>query len=92
MSLRDALVGMKEAKQDLPAPPPVVPKPQVAKKAMVAAAPAKTVGKSSNPDYEPVKLYVRKKTRKDATRKWEDADGGDFSELVEHLLKKYLST
>jgi hypothetical protein len=54
-----------------------------------AASPA--TGKSSHPEYEPVKIYVRKQTRKAAWRKWEDAEGGDFSDLVQHLLTEYLS-
>ena len=40
----------------------------------------------------PVKVYVRTKVRKDATRKWEDAEGGDFSDLIERLLTEYLGT
>jgi hypothetical protein len=48
--------------------------------------------KSTNPDFEPVKIYIRKDTRKAAARLWEDRDGGDFSELVEHLLSEYLGT
>jgi hypothetical protein len=46
--------------------------------------------KSKHPDFEPVKIYVRSRTRKDATRKWEDAAGGDFSDLVEMLLQQYV--
>ena len=56
-----------------------------------AQPPARTTGKSSNPDFEAVKLYVRRQTRRAAERKWQDDTGGDFSELVEHLLSRYLS-
>jgi hypothetical protein len=51
--------------------------------------PLQGTGKSSHPDFEPVKIYIRKDTRKRAWRKWEDAAGGDFSDLVEMLLEKY---
>jgi hypothetical protein len=49
-----------------------------------------TRGKSSNPDYERLTVYVRKDTRKAAARKWEDSIGGDLSDLVQDLLTKYL--
>lgn len=63
-----------------------VPKP----KAEGAPVQTKTVGKSSNPDFEPVKVLLRKTTRKKAERKWNDAMDQDFSDLVEHLLQEYL--
>jgi hypothetical protein len=90
MSLKDALAGIKESQA--PEPPLAVSKPGTSKKTppQPPASPSKKFGKSSSPDYEPVKVYVRTKTRKDAARKWEDANGGDFSDLVEHLLTKYL--
>ena len=49
-------------------------------------------GKSNHPEFEPVKVFVRKRTHKSAKRKWEDTHGGDFSDLVEHLLEKYVTT
>jgi hypothetical protein len=51
-----------------------------------------TRGKSSNPDYEPVKVLVRSEYRIKASRKWEDEHGRnkDFSDLIEHLLTKYI--
>lgn len=52
--------------------------------------PLQKTGKSSHPDYEAVKVYVRRQTRKDAWRKWEDAQGGDFSDLMQHLLEQYV--
>ena len=36
-------------------------------------------------------VYVPTETRKKAERKWEDAGGGDLSDLAEHLLTKYLA-
>jgi hypothetical protein len=53
--------------------------------------PLRTVGKSSNPAYEPVKVYVRSEIRKKAVRKWEDEGGRDLSDLIEVLFSKYLS-
>jgi len=52
--------------------------------------PLQGTAKYNHPDFKPVKVYLRKDTRKAAERKWEDADGGDFSDLVEMLLTKYL--
>jgi hypothetical protein len=52
--------------------------------------PLQKTGKSSHPEYEAVKIYIRKQTRKDAWRKWEDANGGDFSDLMQHLLEQYV--
>jgi hypothetical protein len=51
-------------------------------------------GKSSHPDFEAFKVYLRTATKRAAARKYEDeTDGeGDFSELVEKLLAEYLST
>lgn len=48
--------------------------------------------KSKDPDYTPVKVFLRRKTHRVAARKWEDAEIGDFSDLVEHLLQCYLNT
>ena len=53
--------------------------------------PPRTTGKSSNPAYEPVKVYVRSEMRKKAVRKWEDEGGRDLSDLIEVLFSKYLS-
>ncbi len=53
--------------------------------------PPRTTGKSSNPAYEPVKVYVRSEMRKKAVRKWEDEGGRDLSDLIEVLFAKYLS-
>jgi hypothetical protein len=52
--------------------------------------PLQGTAKSSHPEYTAVKVFLRRDTHKAAGRKWEDADGGDFSDLVEQLLEKYL--
>lgn len=49
----------------------------------------KSRGKSSNPDFAPVKVLLRKNTRKLADRKWKDETGRDLSDLVERLLNDY---
>lgn len=91
MNLKDAFAGIKDAQA--PAPPgPQAPKrlsPEAPKRPGLAL---QGTAKSKHPDYEPVKIYIRKDTRKRAWRKWEDVAGGDFSELVQQLLEKYLST
>jgi hypothetical protein len=46
--------------------------------------------KSKHPEFRPVTIYIRKETHKRAGRKFEDAQGGDFSDLVQQLLEKYL--
>jgi hypothetical protein len=81
--LESAFAGIKEAQAPKPPAPQLVPAPKqpVSKSGMA---------KSTNPDFEPVKIYLRKDTRKAAARLWEDRNGGDFSELVEHLLSEYL--
>jgi hypothetical protein len=48
------------------------------------------LAKSLDPEYERVTVYVRKATRKKAWRKWEDSTDGDFSDLSEELLQRYL--
>jgi hypothetical protein len=100
MSLADAFAGMKEARE------PERPSTQVPKGASThapknsgpkleprrAPLPLQGTAKSSHPDFTAVKIFVRRETHKAAARKWQDADGGDFSDLVETLLQKYLST
>jgi hypothetical protein len=49
------------------------------------------LAKSVDPEWERRTVYVRTETRKRAERKWEDARGGDFSDLVEELLERYLN-
>lgn len=52
--------------------------------------PLQGTAKSRHPEFEAVKIYIRSRTRKAAWRKWEDANGGDFSDLVQRLLEDYL--
>ena len=84
--------ALKELRRDPPAPaavPDVKAEPPAPR---AARPPARATGKSSNPGFERLTVYVRKETKKAATRKWEDATGQDMSDLVEHLLSKYLNT
>ena len=96
MSLRDALAGVKQSqtnqdqvKTDVTAIDVQKPRP----KALGAKQPpvgSRMSGKSSNPDFEKVGVYVRTETRRKAERKWEDHAGGDLSDLIETLLSKYI--
>jgi len=48
-------------------------------------------GKRSNPNFERLTVSVKKSTRKDAQRLWEDTEPGrDMSELVERLLVNFV--
>lgn len=96
MSLRDALAGVKQSQTDQEVgaevstetmPPTPRPKTLKAKKSTLGG---RVSGKSSNPDFEKVGVYVRTETRRKAERKWEDHGGGDLSDLIETLLSKYL--
>lgn len=51
-----------------------------------------TGAKYTDPDFMQLKVYVRRKTKTAAARKWEDSGGRELSELVETLLKQYLSS
>ena len=95
MSLRDALAGVKQSqtdqdqvRTDVTATNVQTPRPKTlrAKKPPVGS---RVSGKSSNPDFEKVGVYVRTETRRKAERKWEDQAGGDLSDLIETLLSKY---
>jgi hypothetical protein len=97
MSLRDALAGVKQSQtdQDQVRPDDVIAaniqaprhKTLSAKKPPVGS---RVSGKSSNPDFEKVGVYVRTETRRKAERKWEDHAGGDLSDLIETLLSQYI--
>jgi hypothetical protein len=95
MSLASAFAGIKEARE------PERPSTQAPKRVSTqgpkleprrAPLPLQGTAKSSHPDFTAVKIFVRRQTHKTAARKWQDAEGGDFSDLVETLLQKYLST
>lgn len=102
MSLASAFAGIKEARDPLRGvmenqrPSTQVPKRPVPQGPKLeprrAPLPLQGTAKSSHPEYTAVKIFVRRETHKAAGRKWEDAEGGDFSDLVEQLLQKYLST
>lgn len=85
MSLKDAFAGLKESQAPKPLGTQV---PKIVR----AAAPIALAGtaKSRHPEFEAAKVYLRKATRKQAQRRWEDTNGGDFSDLVQHLLEEYL--
>jgi hypothetical protein len=51
--------------------------------------PGKVV-KKGNPEYRQVTSYLRRETTARALHKWRYEDGGDFSDLIEHLLAQYL--
>lgn len=103
MNLKDAFAGIREAQE--PERPgtqePKRPRTQAPRRLGAqaprhlstqapAALPLQGTAKSKHPDFEAVKIYIRSRTRKEATRKWEDAAGGDFSDLVEMLLQQYV--
>ena len=96
MSLRDALAGVKQSQTDqdqvrTDATTTNVQTPR--HKTLRAKKPpvgSRVSGKSSNPDFEKVGVYVRTETRRKAERKWEDQAGGDLSDLIETLLSKYI--
>lgn len=92
MNLRDAFDGMREA-QAAPEKPaqPVATRIKPEQTVTIRANAGKTA-KSADPDFEAVKIYIRRDTHKMARRKWEDAADGDFSELVQKLLEQYLGT
>jgi hypothetical protein len=87
--LRKAFEGMKQS------PKPERVSTQEPKRASAQGPklvrPLESTAKSRHPDYTPVKVFLRSKTHRAAGRKWEDEDIGDFSDLVELLLEKYLN-
>lgn len=96
MSLRDALAGVKQsqAEQEPIAPPAKLPTQTPRSKTGKASKPKadRVYGKSSNPEFEKIGVYVRTNTRRKAERKWEDQAGGDLSDLIETLLTKYAAS
>lgn len=100
MNLADAFAGIKESREP-ERPSTQVPKRQSAHvpersgpklEPRRAPLPLQGTAKSSHPEYTAVKIFVRRQTHKAAGRKAEDDGIGDFSDLVEGLLQKYLST
>ena len=91
MSLADAFAGIAkpaaaEAPKRLGAQ---VPK-SLGARAATPPLPLQGTAKSRHPEFEAVKVYLRRRTHKLARRKCEDEDQGDFSDLVEQLLQRYL--
>lgn len=80
------------------ASPPPSPAPVAAPPRIEAAKPETPAvrgrgGKSSDPNYSQYSVYLRKAVRKKVNRALDDADTGqDFSELVEELLEKWLTS
>lgn len=98
MSLRDALAGVKQSQTDhgqvmtseAAGTETRRPRPKTTLRTPKPPAGSRVSGKSSNPDFEKVGVYVRTETRRKAERKWEDQAGGDLSDLIETLLSKYI--
>jgi hypothetical protein len=79
----------------VPAPSPVRPPAPIRMKPakVEALAVQARSGKSSDPDYRQCSIYLRKAIRKKVGRALDDADTGqDFSELVDELLEKWLTS
>jgi hypothetical protein len=87
--LAKAFAGLKQAQEPEP-PGSQAPKSAGTHGLKLAPLPLHGTAKSRHPEYTPVKVFLRSATHKAAGRKWEDAEGGDFSDLVEQLLQKYL--
>lgn len=88
MSLANAFAGIKAAREDSAQPATPVVKTSPPRSPL----PLQGTAKSTHPEFAAVKIYLRKETRKLAERKYEDAGGGDFSDLVGMLLDQYLRT
>ena len=80
------------ASQPAPEAKAVVSKPKKPAKPQATEKATSTRGKSSNPNYEPVKVLVKTEYRTKASRKWTDEQGRgyDFSDLIEKLLIDYI--
>jgi|GraSoiStandDraft_16_1057320.scaffolds.fasta_scaffold812867_3 hypothetical protein len=54
--------------------------------------PGRPPGKRSNPNFERLTVLVKKQTRKEAQRLWEDLEPGkDMSELLERLMTEFVA-
>lgn len=81
MGLGDSFRELNAARGKVAAP--------VARK--VVPLPLQGTAKSKHPDFHKKTVYVRKRTAREAMRKFEDQDGKEFSDLVEMLLQRYVS-
>jgi hypothetical protein len=89
--LKKAFAGLREAREPEHLGPQA-PKGAATHRPTLVPLPLENTAKSRHPEYTPVKVFLRRDTHKTAVRKWEDAAGGDFSDLVEQLLRRYLGT
>jgi len=80
--------GISQRPQEVAAIEALATKPTIARPSSTQTKPVK----SRDADYVQFKVYVKKKTKTAAARKWEDQGGRDLSDLIEDLLLKYLST
>lgn len=97
MSLKDALASIPDTAKAPGFSGSQVPKRSVtaaplSRKVKPEAAPIALQGtaKSRHPEFEAKKVFLRKATAKKAGRRYEDETGGDFSDLVQELLERYL--
>lgn len=75
--------------EELTQPPPEVEPTSSAQPGRGRGRPA---GKRSNPEYEPTTVFLRKKTKRAASRRLEDIEAGlDLSDLIEKLLGDWIS-
>jgi hypothetical protein len=91
--LQKAFLGLRRSQEpERPSTPAPERKGTQGPKPGPRLAPPHVLGKakSVDPAYTAVKVFVRRETHRAAGRKWEDEDGGDFSDLVERLLREYL--
>ena len=58
----------------------------------LAPLPSQATAKSKHPEYKAVKVFMRSENHRAAARKWRYDEGGDFSDLVDHLVEQYLHT
>jgi len=58
----------------------------------LAPLPLHDTPKSKHPEYKAVKVFMRSENHRAAARKWRYENGGDFSDLVDELVERYLNT
>lgn len=68
------------------------PEPPRARKVPKVVSSSGAGAKYTDPNFMQLKVYVRRKTKTAAARKWEDGGGRELSELIETLLIQYLSS